>query len=57
MQQTMLNQKLYYTIQYLEPNTKSKGVVTTRPLGSRCHNKYLGSLKVNSIEDFSSIIG
>jgi len=29
MQQTMLNQWLYYTIQYLEPNTKSKGVVTT----------------------------
>src|SRR6218665_2353575 len=24
-QQTMLNQHLYYTIQYLEPNTKSKG--------------------------------
>jgi len=23
MQQTMLNQRLYYTIQYLEPNTKS----------------------------------
>src|SRR6218665_548524 len=23
-QQTMLNQELYYTIQYLEPNTKSK---------------------------------
>ena len=32
MQQTMLNQWLYYTIQYLEPNTKSKGVVTTPPL-------------------------
>ena len=28
MQQAMLNQRLYYTIQYLEPNTKSKGVVT-----------------------------
>jgi len=28
----MLNQWLYYTIQYLEPNTKSKGVVTTFPL-------------------------
>ena len=38
MQQTMLNQWLYYTIQYLEPNTKCKGVVTT-PLGSRRHNK------------------
>ena len=25
----MLNQWLYYTIQYLEPNTKSKGVVTS----------------------------
>jgi len=25
----MLNQTLYYTIQYLEPNTKSKGVGTT----------------------------
>ena len=24
MQQTMLNQSLYYMIQYLEPNTKSK---------------------------------
>jgi len=23
-QQTMLNQTLYYTLQYLEPNTKSK---------------------------------
>ena len=33
MQQTMLNQWLYYTIQYLEPNTKSRGVVvTTHPL-------------------------
>ena len=31
MQQTMLNQWLYYAIQYLEPNTKSKGV-TTHPL-------------------------
>src|SRR6218665_1256257 len=29
--QTMLNQYLYYTIQYLEPNTKSWGVVTTPP--------------------------
>jgi len=28
----MLNQSLYYTIQYLEPNTKSKGVVTCPPL-------------------------
>ena len=44
----MLNQSLYYTTQYLEPNTKSKGeVVTTPHLGSRRHNKYLGSLKVN----------
>ena len=25
----MLNQSLYYTIQYLEPNIKSKGVITT----------------------------
>src|SRR6218665_539605 len=32
MHQTMLNQWLYYTIQYLEHNTKSKGVVTTHPL-------------------------
>src|SRR6218665_3893781 len=31
-QQTMLNQTLYYKIQYLELNTKSKGVVTTTPL-------------------------
>src|SRR6218665_570114 len=30
-QQTMLNQPLYYTIRYLEPNTKSRGVVTTTP--------------------------
>jgi len=45
----MLNQWLYYTIQYLEPNTKFKGVVTT-PLGSRCHNKWLGSLKVKGSE-------
>src|SRR6218665_2362866 len=32
MQQTMLNQSLYYTTQYLEPNTKSRGMVTTHPL-------------------------
>jgi len=25
----MLNQSLYYTMQYLEPNSKSKGVVET----------------------------
>ena len=34
----MLNECLYYTIQCLEPNTKSRGVVTTS-LGSRWHNK------------------
>ena len=28
----MLNQSLYYTVKYLEPNTKSKGVVLTTPL-------------------------
>jgi len=27
-QQAMLNQWLYHTLQYLEPNTKSRGVVT-----------------------------
>ena len=27
-----MNQWLYHTIQYFEPNTKSKGVVTTHPL-------------------------
>jgi len=27
----MLNQSLYYTIHYFEPNTKSKGMVTTPP--------------------------
>src|SRR6218665_2911349 len=43
-QQTMLNQTLYYTMQYLEPNTKSNGVII--PLGSRCRKKLLGSLKV-----------
>ena len=32
MQQTMLNQWLYYTIQYLESNTKSKGGVYHPPL-------------------------
>ena len=32
MQQTMLNQWLYYTIQYLEPNTKSKGGGNHPPL-------------------------
>jgi len=37
-QQTTLNQLLYYTIQYLEPNTKSEGG-GNQPLGSRCHNK------------------
>jgi len=37
MQQTKLNQWLYYKIQYLEPNTKSKG--GGNPLGSRCHIK------------------
>src|SRR6218665_15443 len=42
----MLNQTLYYTIQYFEPNTKSKGVVTSSPLGCRCHKK-VGNLKVN----------
>jgi len=42
----MLNQSLYYTIQYLESNTKSKDAVTTA-LGSRCRKKLLGSLKVN----------
>jgi len=30
-----MNQSLYYTIQYLEPNTKSRVVVATPPLGSR----------------------
>src|SRR6218665_717453 len=39
MQQTMLNQRLYYTIQYLEPNTKSRGGGNHPPLGSRRHNK------------------
>ena len=48
MQHKMLNQWLYYTIQYLEPNTKSKGGGNHPPLGSRRHNKQLGSLKVNS---------
>ena len=28
----MLNQPLYHKIHYLEPNTKSKWVVTTTPL-------------------------
>ena len=28
----MLNQSLYYTIQYLEPNTKSEAGVVTTPL-------------------------
>src|SRR6218665_426348 len=32
-QKTMLNQSLYCTIQYLQPNTKSRG---NNPLGSRC---------------------
>src|SRR6218665_4147061 len=30
--ETMLNQSLYYTIQYLEPNTKYKGMVPPTPL-------------------------
>ena len=36
----MLNQSLYYTIQYLEPNTKSKGGWLPTPLvaDGRCHN-------------------
>ena len=44
-QTAMLNQSLYYTIQYHEPNTKSMSVVTT-PLGSKCRKIQLGSLKV-----------
>src|SRR6218665_1704662 len=31
-QQSMLNQTLYYTIQYIEPSTKSSGVTTHPPL-------------------------
>jgi len=39
-QQTILNQSLYYTIQYLEPNTKSKGCGNhPTTLGCRRHNK------------------
>jgi len=38
IQQTMLNPSLYYTIQYLELNTKSKGG-GNHPLGIRRHNK------------------
>jgi len=34
----MLNQPLYYTIQYLERNTKSRGC-GNHPLGSRCGKK------------------
>src|SRR6218665_2386436 len=37
-QKTMLNESLYYAIQYLETNTKSMAVVTTR-LGSRCRKR------------------
>ena len=48
MQQTMLHQWVYYTIQYLEPNTKSKGDGNHQPLGSRRYNKWLGSLKVKT---------
>jgi len=33
----MLNQSLYYTIQYFEPNTKSRG--WWNPVGSRCSKK------------------
>jgi len=33
---TMLNQSLYYTMQYFEPNTKSREGVVTTTLGSRC---------------------
>jgi len=34
----MLNQWMYYTMQYLEPNSKSRGD-GNHPLGSRCYNK------------------
>src|SRR6218665_3600192 len=48
-QQTMLNQWLYHTVQYLEPNSKSKGGDNHHPLGGRCHNKQLDSLKVKLV--------
>jgi len=37
----MLNQSLYYTTQYLEPNTKYKGEVTTIPLVADVANSSL----------------
>ena len=49
----MLNQSLYYTIQYFEANTKSRAVVTTTPLVADVA-KMFGSLKVNcEIESFA----
>src|SRR6218665_2832439 len=47
-QQTMLNQTLYYTIQYREPNTKSKGVLITPFLAHVTINS-LVAMKVNLI--------
>jgi len=37
----MLNQWLYYTIQYLEPNTKSKGW--------GCNNPLVAGVTINSL--------
>src|SRR6218665_104625 len=41
-QQTLLNQWLYYTIQYLEPNTKSKG-------GGNHHPPFVAYVTINSL--------
>jgi len=43
----MLNQRLYYTIQYLEPNTKSREGGNHPPLVADVTINKLGSLKVN----------
>ena len=46
--QTMLNQQLHYTIYILNQSLNQRGDGWQPPLlGSRCHNKQLGSLKVN----------
>src|SRR6218665_1791704 len=46
----MLNQSLYHTTQYLEPNTKSNGGGNHHPLVADVGKNSLGSLKVNALQ-------
>ena len=50
---TMLNQSLYYTIQYFEPETKSKGG-SNHPRGRQCRQKTLVAWRLKlSVNVFS----